>query len=114
MLIIWIYALTRSTLAIIFLLECDNYAYKFGLAEGTRSEAEQFGRAELDTETSTLISRTKAIHTILLTVFIPMSLLPPSITCPGCKEDCATENDSEHVINEHCEEDIQGRVFETE
>ena len=74
-----------NALAILFLLEVDNYAYRFAIPEATRSAAEQFGRADLDSGTQKQISRTKTIYTILLSIFVPLSLLPPSITCPDCK-----------------------------
>ena len=64
-----------NTVAILFLADLDNIVFELGLSERWRSRMEEAGRVELTEAEARGLARTKVSHALLLTIFIPMTVL---------------------------------------
>jgi hypothetical protein len=89
-----------NALAMIFVLQCDNYAFK-ALTETIQHTTEPFGVQDLTkTEVATL-SRVKATYIVLITIFVPIFLMfiPPDSTTTQTAETAAANEQVQNPLN---------------
>ena len=67
-----------NTVAVLFLCELDNVAFAVGLPEHIRSRVEKVGRVELAPADIEVIAWSKAVHMVLVVVFIFVWILTAS------------------------------------
>ena len=63
-----------NTLAVLFLLECDNLAYEVGLNDDTRCTVDNYGRAEVDEAAAALLTWMKTAHLLGVVVCLPVAV----------------------------------------
>lgn len=57
-----------NTVALLFICDIDNIAFKFGLSERMRARVEEAGRVDLSDVEAFFLARTKIVHVLLITV----------------------------------------------
>ena len=68
-----------NTLAILFMVEADNMAYDFGLAEAHRARMEAAGRIELTIENSNRLTQTRMIYVPVIIGYIVFAVVMRTI-----------------------------------
>eukprot|EP01051_Picozoa_sp_SAG22_P010239 SAG22_NODE_908_length_6553_cov_5.089247_5_plen_172_part_00 len=63
-----------NTVAVLFLMEVDNLLYEHGLSEDIKAEVESKGRVWLEPAQVHLLKYTKAVHVLLITMGLQLSL----------------------------------------
>merc|ERR1712050_8977 len=67
-------SICSNTIALVFIIDCDDYLYAYGLPHRMRNIVEEFGRAEIDSQKAHLLAWVGPAHVLVALIVSPLAV----------------------------------------